>query len=274
MRRAWPAAHRRRDAGPSWSAGRARVPCQSSALEDARPGCSRDIRPGMWTRRPGGWWPGVAGPGGWWPGVAGPGGWWPGVAGPGGWRPGVAGPGGWRPGVARPGGWRPGVARPGVWRPGVARPGGWRLRAARPGGGAISTSPTDQGKPHLIAGHDTKAASVPSIGRRSRDRHTPRSTGRTELSSVPSIGRRCRDRHTPEAPAEQNSAASHQPGGRAAELSGGGRPGSELAAEDDVDRNRAELGQFQRMSCGRPRCRGTAPGWSRCRGSRSPCRRR
>ena len=183
MRRAWPAAHRRRDAGPSWSAGRARVPCQSSALEDARPGCSRDIRPGMWTRRPGGWWPGVAGPGGWWPGVAGPGGWWPGVAGPGGWRPGVAGPGGWRPGVARPGGWRPGVARPGVWRPGVARPGGWRLRAARPGGGAISTSPTDQGKPHRISGHDTKAASVPSIGRR------------------------CRDRRTPEAPAERNSAA-------------------------------------------------------------------
>ena len=183
MRRAWPAAHRRRDAGPSWSAGRARVPCQSSALEDARPGCSRDIRPGMWTRTPGGWWPGVAGPGGWWPGVAGPGGWWPGVAGPGGWRPGVAGPGGWRPGVARPGGWRPGVARPGVWRPGVARPGGWRLRAARPGGGRSRHRSPIKGNP---TGFRVTTRKRPAF---------PPSDGDVEIATPP------------EAPAERNSAA-------------------------------------------------------------------
>ncbi len=137
----------------------------------------------MWTRRPGGWWPGVAGPGGWWPGVAGPGGWWPGVAGPGGWWPGVAGPGGWWPGVAGPGGWRPGVAGPGGWRPGVARPGGWRLRAARPGGGRSRHRSPIKGNP---TGFRVTTRKRPAF---------PPSDGDVEIATPP------------EAPAERNSAA-------------------------------------------------------------------
>ena len=182
MRRAWPAAHRRRDAGPSWSAGRARVPCQSSALEDARPGCSRDIRPGMWTRRPGGWWPGVAGPGGWWPGVAGPGGW----------RPGVAGPGGWRPGVARPGGWRLRAARPGGGRsrhrsPIKGNPTGFRVTTRKRPAFPPSDGDVEIAAPQKRRPNGTQQRSLHRTAM-SRSPH-PRSAGRTELSGVPSTRR-------------------------------------------------------------------------------------